>query len=215
MLALMAAIVPIQALVPLHGVVQLGSNTGRAALLARSARWRMLATFVAGSLAGVIVGALIVRDVQEAALRSLIGVFVLWTTWARLPALGGKARIAIAAGGAVSSVLTMFVGATGPFVIALLRQAGLDREPLVATHAVAMLIQHGMKIVAFGVLGFAFTEWLGLLAAMLASGFLGTYLGTRLLKRMPADAFRMVLKWILTAIGIQLLVTALWPLLFH
>jgi len=212
MLAVMAAIVPIHALIPLHGVVQVGSNAGRATLLARSARWQMLTTFVVGSLLGIAVGVLLVSDLPAAALKSIIAIFVLWTTWARLPTFGGKARIAIFSGGAFSSLLTMFVGATGPFVIALFRQAGLIKEPLVATHAVAMFVQHGMKIVAFGVIGFAYGEWLWLLAAMLAAGFLGTWVGTRALRRMPEAAFRTALKWILTVIGIQLLVTAIWPL---
>ena len=53
-----------------------------------------------------------------------------------------------------------------------------------------MTVQHGLKIVVFGLAGFAFWDWLPLIAAMIASGFLGTVYGTRLLDRLPEESFR-------------------------
>ena len=208
LLAVMAPLVPIAALVPVHGVVQLGSNAGRTLILARSARGRYLVLFVIGASLGVAAGALVVTDLPETVLKLCIGVFVLWTSWGRLPVLAGRTTGAIVAGGGLSSLLTMFVGATGPFVIALFRQTGLVKQALVATTAAAMMVQHGLKVVAFGVLGFDFAAWIGLMAAMIAAGFVGTWIGTRLLARMPEDAFKTVLKVILTIIGLQLVVSS-------
>ena len=48
-----------------------------------------------------------------------------------------------------------------------------------ATHAAAMVAQHGLKIVAFGLAGFAFGQWLPMVVAMIVTGYLGTRYGTR------------------------------------
>ncbi len=53
-------------------------------------------------------------------------------------------------------------------------------------------------------LGFNFGDWLPLMSAMIATGFLGTWMGTRLLERMPEALFKTVLKWLLTILSLDL-----------
>lgn len=208
LLAAMATVVPVAALVPLHGVVQLGSNTGRAFVMLGDAATRLLLPFTLGAVVGAAVGGAVVTDLPEQAILFAIGVFVLLTTWVKLPALGHGEAVAVGAGGAIATVLTMFIGATGPFVMALMRQSGLSHRGLVATTAMAMTVQHALKVVAFGVLGFAFGEWLPLMLAMIAGGFLGTLTGARLLDRLPERALQIALKAVLTAIGAELAIRA-------
>ena len=99
------------------------------------------------------------------------------------------------------ALLSMLVGATGPLVAVLFarffaeRPQGADRHQR-GRHDDAALL----KIVVFGLAGFAFWEWVPLVAAMILSGFLGTVYGTALLERMPEETFR---KWF--RIGITLL----------
>lgn len=208
LLAAMALVVPVHALIPVHGVVQLGSNLGRAVVLSRSAMLRMLVPFTLGALAGVALGALLVTELPEAALLFAIGAFVLFTTWVRLPPLGRGERGVLAAGGAGATLLTMFVGATGPFVLALLRQAGLPHRALVATTAAAMTVQHGLKVAAFSAIGFAFADWAALMAAMIVAGFAGTLVGARALDWLPEERLKRALKLVLTLVGAQLVVRA-------
>jgi uncharacterized protein len=99
----------------------------------------------------------------------------------------------------------MFVGATGPFVQALLLPLGLQKRELIATHAACMMVQHLLKVFAFAALGFAFAGWLPLIAAMIVSGFLGTITGTKLLDRLPERWFVAIIKTVLTVIGFDLL----------
>ena len=95
----------------------------------------------------------------------------------------------------------MLVGATGPLVSVLFAQFfANDRKALVATHAAGMTAQHFLKIVVFGLAGFAFWDWLPLVAAMIGPGYLGTVYGSKLLDRMPEEQFR---KWF--RIGISIL----------
>ena len=208
LLAAMTYVIPVSALIPLHGVVQLGSNTGRAIVMMRSAAVRMLVPFAVGAVIGAVVGAALVTDLPEATILFAIGAFILVTTWVKLPPLGrGQAGI-VGAGGFVATVLTMFIGATGPFVLALVRQAGLTHRGVVATTAAAMTVQHTLKIIAFGALGFQFGAWTPLMAAMVASGFIGTLLGARLLDTLPEKSLRLAMKIVLTGIGAELVFRA-------
>ena len=71
-----------------------------------------------------------------------------------------------------------------------------------------MTAQHGLKIVAFGILGFVFAPWLPLIVAMDASGFVGTVVGTRLLHVLSEQLFRKALKAVLTLLALNLLLSA-------
>lgn len=204
LLVVLAQIVPVSAIVPLHGVVQLGANTGRAALQMRNIAPGYLLPFVLGAAAGALVGGLIFTELPDGVILMAVGVFVLITTWVSLPKLGGGQKTWMAGGGFLATLLTMFVGATGPFTVALFGPAGLPHRSMVATVAVAMTTQHFLKTATFVLIGFAFAPWLPLLAAMLLAGFVGTYLGTRLLIKLPEDLLRKGLKVILTVLGIQL-----------
>jgi len=104
--------------------------------------------------------------------------------------------------------LTMFVGATGPFAAAMLSTARLRRLPLVATHAACMTAQHGLKIVVFGVLGFAYGEWAWLIAGILFAGVAGSAVGTQALRAMSEARFTQGFKFILSAVALYLLAVA-------
>ena len=102
----------------------------------------------------------------------------------------------------------MFVGATGPFVASFITPERLERHAVVATHATCMSLQHTLKVIAVGFLGFAFLPWAPLLAAMIAAGFLGTMLGKRLLDRLPHHIFARAFKIILTVLALRLVYAA-------
>jgi uncharacterized membrane protein YfcA len=125
--------------------------------------------------------------------------------WIPKPRIPGLETAGVFLGGVVATFVTMFVGATGPFVQALFLPLNLEKRVLIATHAACNVIQHGLKVVAFGWLGFDFADWAPLLAAMIASGFLGTWLGTALLERLPEELFKTILKWLLTVLALDLL----------
>lgn len=201
MLALMGLFLPVTALIPVHGAVQLGSNTGRAWRQRANVRIDVAAPFIAGSLAGAAVGAFLVVQLPDMLLKTVLGIFVIVVTWARFPGIDRLGRAGLALGSSLLALLTMFLGATGPLLSAFFAQIfDDDRKALVATHAAGMTVQHALKVIVFGFAGFAFAAWLPLIAAMIASGYLGTVYGTALLDRIPEAAFR---RWF--RIGLTLL----------
>lgn len=209
LLALMGPVVPVAALIPVHGVVQLGSNAGRAWHMRRLAAPPILVPFLVGSLAGAFLGALLVVELPDTALKLILGLFVLAVTWLKLPALAFASPGVMAIGGLASTFATMFVGATGPLVNALFARSFADRGKLVANAALAMSFQHGLKVAAFGALGFAFWRWVPVIAAMIATGYLGTITGARILSVVPERVFRRVFKLLLTLLALDLIRRAL------
>jgi len=200
MLALMGALLPVATLIPVHGAVQLGSNGGRAWHQRKYVRMDVVVPFAIGSVAGAIAGFFFVVQLPDALLKLVMGGFVLALTWLTIPRaerIGGPALMLASTG---LAILSMFVGATGPLVSALFAQVmASDRRALIATHGAAMIAQHGLKVVVFALAGFAFHQWLPLIIAMIASGFLGTVYGTKLLDLMPEAIFR---KWFRAGISL-------------
>ncbi len=201
MLAIMGLFLPVAALIPVHGAVQLGSNTGRAIRQRAHVDWSVALPFVAGSLVGGGFGAAFVVQLPDHLLKLALGVFVIVVTWASIPGFDRLGRAGIVVGSLVTAFLTMILGATGPLLSAFFSKAlPDDRRALVATHAAGMTVQHFLKIVVFGLAGFAFAAWAPLIAVMIATGYLGTVYGSKLLETLPEDRFR---RWF--RIGITLL----------
>ena len=191
LLAVMASGLPVAALIPIHGIVQLGSNSGRAFVLRSHIAWRFVVLLSAGTVIGAVIGGLLVVRLPDAWLKLAVGAFVLWSVWGAKPRVGRGDGPVIVLGGVISAVLSMFIGASGPFVAALVGVRDYVRQTVVATHAACMIVQHCLKVVVFGVLGFAFGPWIWLIVAMIAAGFLGTLAGTRLLHRLPEERFKL------------------------
>lgn len=212
MLGAMASLLPAAAIIPVHAVVQLGSNVGRAAVLRRWIDKGRLVPFLLGSVVGIALGASVVVSLPVELLRLVLGLFILQTLWLPIAGMAAIKGRGLALGGAIASFLTMLVGATGPYVLALLRPLGLGREGLIATHAAAMTGQHGLKLLAFGLFGFAFLPWLPLVGLMIAAGFAGTLMGRWLLGRIDPRHFARIIQVLLTALALELVLRPVWGL---
>jgi len=205
MLALMTYLLPIHAIIPVHGLVQLGSNTCRSWVQRENIDWRITRIFLIGSILGVIAGVMLIVQLPEGILEIVLGLFIMIVVWVKFPALKGATPPIIAIGGAVTSFISMFVGATGPLVAIFLNKLFSQHKHMVATHGATMVAQHGLKIAAFGFAGFAFGQWLPLVIAMVASGYLGVRVGTMIMNRLPEKTLKLLFKTVLTLVGLDLL----------
>ena len=205
LLAVMASYLPPLVVLPVHGIVQLGSNSGRAAVMRAHIHWRIAGYFFLGSIVGVVLAAKVFIALPVGVLQALLGLFVLYAVWAPKLRPSSIPLAGFVPGGALTSFATLFVGGTGPLVSAFFSPEHLGREKLVATHATCMTIQHGLKGIAFGFLGVQFLPWLPVMAAMIASGFIGTLAGRRILQRLPEQLFTKLFRLVLTVLGLRLL----------
>jgi len=216
MLAVLGLGMPVTSVLPVHGVVQLGSNSGRLILQRHYLIRPLLLWFTLGSLMGIALGASVVIAIPDWLAKWALALFILWSVYRKKTESSVKQyrQHYFVLSGAISGFCTMLVGATGPLVAALLANMGLTKQPLVATHAGCMVIQHGIKILAFGTLGFAYAQWGPLIAAMIASGGLGTWVGTRMLNHLPEASFRRGFKIVMTLMSVHMIWQAIASVFF-
>lgn len=204
MLGVMAQLLPPQWIIPLHGIVQLGSNGGRAVMSWRYIHWKLLAVFLPGAIVGSLIGLYVLVALPPSIMYFTISGFILFLCWGpKLPKMIlGKAGIATM--GLVTTFLTLFVGASGPLVGAFIKQLYPERLKTVATFAAAMTLQHICKAAVFGHAGFNLVDWLPLLGCMVLSGAMGTWVGLKLLNKLPDMHFQKIFNIVLTLLAVRL-----------
>jgi uncharacterized membrane protein YfcA len=202
LIALLALLLPPAALIPVHGIVQLGSNAGRVGIMLKQVVWRPVLPFVIGTVIGASLGAMVVVQLPPWAVQLALGIFIIWVVFAKLPPIQQRY---ILLGGVVSSFLTMFFGATGNFIAAMVKTMNLDPVPHVATHSLMMTFQHLAKVLIFGLIGFQFGPYMILIIGMLISGFIGTIIGSRFLTKAGGRYFKPVLNTILSLAAARLI----------
>lgn len=205
LLAIMAQVLPPAAIIPVHGVVQLGSNGGRALMSWRYIDWRTLGAFLPGAVVGALIGSLVLVNLPLQTMYLSIAGFILFLCWGPpLPKLV-LSRTGVALAGGATTFASLFVGATGALVGAFVKQIHRDRFTTVATFSAAMSFQHATKAVVFQEAGFDLTAMLPLIVAMVASGALGTWIGLHLLKRMHDTHFSMLFNIVLSLLAARLI----------
>lgn len=210
LLAIMSMLLPAAAIIPLHGLVQFGSNANRAAFTAKHIRWKTLYWFAPGVLLGALLASALLVELPPALLQLSIATFILVLCWGpAIPAVAtGAVGTFVAA--ALSTFLSHFVGATGPLVAAFIKQQQQgQRQATVATFAAVMTLQHAPKALVYSLAGFVFYDWLGLALMMIIAGVVGTKLGLGLLSQTSDRRFALIFNCLLTALALRLIWQAL------
>jgi uncharacterized membrane protein YfcA len=205
LLAIMALVMAPTALIPVHTVVMLGAGVTRTMIMWRHVMRPTLLPFIVGSVIGAALGGKLVISLPTSTLLGVLGAFVLLVTW--MPRLGriGAERGRFLFLGFGVTFLGMFVSATGTLIAPIIAHASPDRRNHAATMGALMCISHISKIVAFGVLGVAIAAYAPLIAAMIGTATLGSWIGGKALNRVPERAFRVVFQVLLTALALRLL----------
>ena len=123
---------------------------------------------------------------------------------------GGAVGRRFAMLGFATTFLGVFVSATGTLLAPFVASSTPDRRIHVATMGALMTIAHVSiahvsKLVAFGFIGFAVGRFIPLMAAMIAAGAVGNWIGEAALHRTSEQRFRLVLQIALTLLGLRLL----------
>lgn len=210
LLAVMVSLFPPSIVIPLHAVVQLGSNGSRALLFRQFFRWDIIAAFLTGAIVAAVLGSQVIVSLDESTLQLVLALFILYMVWGpKKSNVDFPPQWRRYFAGFISTFLSFFVGASGPVVAVFILREELKKEAQVATHAVIMFLQHSLKIIVFGVLGFSFSEYALLLICMIGSGFLGSFLGRKMLLKLPEKLFKLIFKGVITLLALRLLYAAL------
>ncbi|MCB0405619.1 MAG: sulfite exporter TauE/SafE family protein [Bdellovibrionales bacterium] len=205
LLAVMAEFFAPTVLIPLHGIVQFASNGSRTLILFKHIRWNIAAWFAAGALVGALFGSQLVVEIPKSKFQIGIGVFILLVTFAPRPKVAANFKGKWLGVGGMAGFLSLFVGATGPLIAPFFLREGLPKEALVATKAACQAFAHLFKIGTYAALGFLLQPYLGLVLAMVATVFLGNYLGKQLLARIPEAWFVHFFKILIVVLAVRLI----------
>ena len=215
LLAVMLLFLPPLVVIPLHGAVQLVSNSSRTFIQRKHLRWDIIWRYAILLLPMGFVGLQIAQRLSADAATAMIGVFVLVATWApgalmlgAHPEETNPHRRFFVLGG-VAGILNVTLGAVGPLIAPFYLNLGLTRFQLIGTKAASQMLGHVAKLIVYGVAGFAYAEWLGVLAILATCVVGGTWLGSQLLERVNEQWFVRIYKTVLTLIAIRLTVSAL------
>ena len=198
--------------IPLHGVIQLASNSSRTVIQRKHVRWPIIGSYCVLLLPASIVGLQIAEALPPSFARALIGLFVLVATWVpSLLLLGSHPertdphRRFLLLGGAVGMV-HMTIGAAGPLIAPFFLNLGLSRQSIIGTKAASQALGHVVKILVFGFAGFAFAEHALTLALLCAMVVAGTWLGSQVLEYVSERWFTRIFKTVLTVVALRLIV---------
>lgn len=202
LLAIMAQFVPPAVLIPLHGAAQLMSNTNRVLVQHRYINWVYIKPFFLGSVLGGVAITPLALHMPVALGQVLLGLFILLATWKSHWLKLSNWHPAVS--GSSTTSLSLILGATGPLVMSVLPKSEWQRHTVVATHGMAMTIQHGIKVIAFTSLSVSILDYWPMLLGIGLATLAGNIAGARLLSTIPEKSFKMVLDIVLTLLALRL-----------
>ncbi len=206
LLGFIPSFLPPAATIPVHGVVQLVSNISRAYFSWRHIRWQVFTPYILGGVVGTACFAFVLKSISLAYLPLFIGGYILLSQWSNIfNRLVAKLE-SFALLGFIQVGLSLFSGTIGPVHMVLLHKRYDDKDDIVATAAGLMTVKHGLKIVAFIVIGVELWHYLDVMVVMSLAAIGGSYLGTRLRGKTQNKQFRWVLKLLLSVLAIKMII---------
>jgi uncharacterized membrane protein YfcA len=207
---LLIAILPIYltpaAVIPVHGITQLASNSSRMIFSWEHIHWNLLPKFLIGSLLGIFISLLFLSSINTAFIPVAIGIYILisiWsTTFSKMISRYENYYII----GFLQTGLGMFVGATGPLALSVLTRELKCKDAVVATSSVFMTISHLAKIPVFIAVGFSLTSMSLTIIFMVIGAIVGSFVGTRVRKKLTNKSLLWAIKGLLTVMAIRMII---------
>lgn len=214
LMAVLVALVSVATAMIVHGGIQMFANGYRAFLLREAIDWRVFAYYCIGAAVGILALFFVSWTPDKRALYLLLGLtpMLVWLPKERLHLDIKRPDHAIAAGFGVQGLNTL-AGVAGPLLDLFFVRADMTRQQIVATKSVTQALSHLVKIGFWSVPVVSAAGWSALppwwlFAAAVPLSMLGTSQGKRVLERMNDVNFRQWMKWLVTAIGVVLLLRA-------
>ena len=210
LLAFYATVLPITAVIPIHGFLQFWNNLWRA-ILTRDYHAPILRSFFWGFILGTGISMLFVVSLSAPILQISIGIFVLYSVLGKIPELSKRYLFL---GSTISMILSFIIGGTAPLIAAMLNSFSLQAKPFISTLALVLAFQHGLKVITLGYLGFDFSEYLFLMIFAILAGMVGTYFGVMIMFKLKNDFLTRVVKIALILLALRLIYLGVTSFIF-
>lgn len=206
LIVILPSFLPLNALIPIHGLTQVSSNLSRAIFGYKDVQYEVIPKFLLGSAIGIGMFAAVLNLISLEYVPLFIGIYILLSLWSEKFNEKIKKYESYFLAGFFQTGLSMVVGATGPLTMTLLFKDYEDKNKVVATGAALMSITHILKVFVFMYFGFVFFDYIGVIIAMIIGAISGSWVATKLRDKIDGKRFTMILKVLLSALAIQVIV---------
>ena len=206
LIVILPSFLPLNALIPIHGLTQVSSNLSRAIFGYKDVQYEVIPKFLLGSAIGIGIFAAVLNLISLEYVPLFIGVYILLSLWSEKFNEKIKKYESYFLAGFFQTGLSMVVGATGPLTMTLLFKDYEDKNKVVATGAALMSITHILKVFVFMYFGFVFFDYIGVIIAMIIGAVSGSWVATKLRDEIDGKRFTIILKVLLSALAIQVIV---------
>ena len=206
LITILPSFLPINALIPVHGLTQMTSNLSRAVFGYKDVQYEVIPKFLLGSFLGIGIFASILNFISLEYVPLFIGVYILLSLWSEKFNEKIKRYESYFLAGFFQTGLSIIVGATGPLSMTLLLKDYKNKDEVVATSAALMSLSHILKVFVFMYFGFVFFDYIGIIIAMVIGAIAGSWVGTKLRNIIDGKKFTIILKVLLTTLAIKVIV---------
>jgi len=206
LIVILPSFLPLNALIPIHGLTQVSSNLSRAIFGYKDVQYEVIPKFLLGSAIGIGMFAAVLNLISLEYVPLFIGIYILLSLWSEKFNEKIKRYESYFLAGFFQTGLSMVVGATGPLTMTLLFKDYEDKNKVVATGAALMSITHILKVFVFMYFGFVFFDYIGVIVAMIIGAVSGSWVATKLRDEIDGKRFTIILKVLLSALAIQVIV---------
>lgn len=207
LLSIMTLFLPFQILIPIHGVIQLISNSTRAWFLRADINWKIFKWFCLGLPFGSFLSIQVLKTLESNTLPLLlIAALIFYAVFKpkRLPSLMIPLPGFILIGFSVG-FLGPLIGATGPFMAPFFLRDDFNKEQIIATKSSVQVMGHLVKLPAFLYLGFDYIKYGSPIIALTICAIIGTKLGVMILNKVDEKLFKIIFKTALLGAGLRIL----------
>ncbi|MGM0519952.1 MAG: TSUP family transporter [Campylobacterota bacterium] len=209
LIAILPSFLPINAIIPVHGLTQMSSNFSRAVFGYRDVQYEVIPKFLLGSIIGIALFASILSIISLEYVPLFIGAYILLSLWSVKFNDKIKRYENYYLVGFLQTGLSIVVGATGPLTMTLLLKDYGHKDKVVATGAALMSITHILKVFVFIYFGFVFFDYIETIIAMIIGAILGSWAGVKLRDKIDGKKFVKILKILLSALAIKVIIDVL------
>jgi len=183
LLSFMSFFLSIEVIIPIHGIVQLTSNTSRCFFLKSKIRRDALLPFLMGAPIGTLAAYYLIKEIPDKNILYLPLIAIITYTLfkpKKLPPIKIPMKAFILVG-VVTGLMAPLIGATGPLLAPFFLRDDFSKEEIVATKAASQMLTHLLKIPVFIALAFPYKDYWLPIALMSIGAIIGTRLGIYLL----------------------------------
>jgi uncharacterized membrane protein YfcA len=195
--------------IPILTVAQLIGNLSRVWFNRRDLDLPVVGWFALGGVPAALIGGFLFASVPLAFLTRLLGIFLITVVVYRHAGKRGTVRLPLRAFpvlGAVFSFLSALLGSVGPIMIPFFLAFGLVRGALIGTEALATAVMHVTKLVAYGSTAILTSHSITVGLALGSIMILGSFVGKKILDRLPERIFIFLIEATLLIAGLGFLI---------